>query len=435
MKTTIKHKNQMDKEQKKVKELNNCKRKMEVSISEEKVNKEYKKTLNHFAGTAKIKGFRKGKAPINLVEQMYQDEIKNTIINNLAPKAINDVLLKENISPVVPPVITDLKFQENKSIQMNIQFEVWPKFDLPKYKNIKVKKEKNIVSDKDVDKSLQDLREKSAKYNPVEKRGAQKDDYILAEIKGMDLGSKKMLPTEKTFIMLGHPDNEKSLNEALIGMKPGESKDFNVQYKKDHKNKRLAGKNIKYTVKVISVKEKSLPELSDDFAKDFGEFKDLDSLKKEIKKELSSAKENISKQSINEQIIKKISDKVDFDLPESIVQEETKSNIQQILSSQRRNQQNLSQQEMDEIKESARKKARNSIKNHLILTKIAEKENIKISDKELEEEYKSLAKVNKVPLVRIKEYMNQQERKNNLKQNMLLRKTIDFLVDNARIEL
>ncbi|HZX11578.1 MAG TPA: trigger factor [Acidobacteriota bacterium] len=424
----------MKKEQKKPKKKNDCQREMEVTVSEEKINKEYKKTLNHFAGRAKIKGFRKGKAPRNLVEQMYQDEIKSAIINNLAPKAIRESLIKEKISPVTSPVITDLDFQEGKPLKMKIQYEVWPEFELPKYKNIKVKKENESVSAEDVDKSLNDLREKSAKYKPVEKRGIKKDDYIFAEIKGMDLDSKKMLPTEKTVVLAGHPDNDHSLNEALKGMKVGEQKEFQVSYKKDHKNKRLAGKSIKYTVKVLSIKKKSLPELNNDFAKDLGEFKDLNSLKNEIKKELNSARENISKQKLTEKIMKKISDKVDFDLPESVLEEETKSNIQKILSSRQRGSSHLSEEEKDKLNEEARKKAKESIKNHLILNKIAEKENIEISDEELEKEYEKLAKSNNVPLIKIKEYMSQEGRKENLKQNMLIRKTIDFLVDNAKIE-
>jgi trigger factor len=424
----------MEKEKKKIKKTNSCQREMEVTISEDKIKKKYKESLDYFAGRAKIKGFRKGKAPINLVKQMYQDDIKSSVINDLAPKAIHETLSKENIFPVGSPVITDIDFQDGKPLKLNVKYEVWPEFNLPKYKDLKVKKEKNSVSKKDVDESLQNLREKSAKYNPIENRETRKDDYVLTEIKGRDLDSKKMLPTEKTVVLVGHADNEKSLNEALTGMQTGEEKDFTIHYGKEHKNKRLVGKHIKYTVKVLSIKEKSLPELNDDFAKDFGEFKDLNSLKNEIEKELTTSKENISKQKLTDEIIKKISDKVDFDLPESVVAQETVSNIQKVLSSLQRKKQNLNKEELDKIKEEARERARKSIKNHLILNKIAEKENLEISDKELEEEYKSLAKANNVPLTRIREYMKQDDRKENLKQNMLLRKTVDFLVDNARIE-
>jgi len=424
----------MKKEPKKSKKLSDCQREMEVTVSEDKVNKEYQKALSHFVGRAKIKGFRKGKAPINLVKQMYQDDIKSAVINNLAPKAINKALMDKKISPAASPVITDLDFQEDKPLKMKVMYEVWPEFELPKYKNIKVKKESKSVSAKDVDKSLKDLQEKSAKYKPVEKRGVQKDDYVLAEIKGMDLDTKKMLPTEKTVVLAGHPDNEESLNKTMMGMKPGEEKEFKVSYKKDHKNKRLAGKNIEYTLKILSIKEKSLPELNDEFAKNFGEFKDLGSLKKEIKKELSSAKENLSKQNLTEKIMNKISDKVKFDLPESVVEQETKSNIQKSMSSGPKNQQSLSPEQEEQLKKEAHERAKKTIKNHLILTKIAEKENLEISDEELEEEYKSLAKSNNVPLAKIKEYMNQEGRKEDLKQSLILRKTIDFLVDNAKIE-
>lgn len=425
---------EMEKEQKKTKKSNSCQREMDVTISEDKVKRKYRESLDYFADRAKIKGFRHGKAPINLVKQMYKDDIKSSIINDLAPKAIHEVLSKENIFPVASPVITDIDFQEGKPLKLHVKYEVWPEFELPKYKNIKVKRGKNSVSKKDVDDSLENLREKSAKYNPVENREARKDDYVLTEIKGTDLDSKKMLPTQKSVVLIGHNDNEKSLNETLAGMRTGEEKDFVVTYEKEHKNKKMAGKNIKYSVKVLSIKEKSLPELNDDFAKDFGEFKDLDSLKKEIEKELTSSIENVSKQKLTNEIIKKISDKADFDLPESVVDHETMSNIQKVLSSLPRGQQRLNKKEMEKIKKEAQERARRTIKNHLILNKIAEKEKLEISDKDLEEEFQSLAKANNVPLVRIKEYMKQEGRQESLKQNMLLQKTVDFLVDNARIE-
>ncbi|MBD3415186.1 MAG: trigger factor [Candidatus Aminicenantes bacterium] len=424
----------MNKEPKKMKKTNDCQKEMKITIPEEQVNKEYQKALSHFSGQAKIKGFRQGKAPIDLVKQMYQEDIKNAIINNLAPQAINKAFSEKKLNPVSSPVITDLDYQEGKALNLTFRFEVWPEFDLPPYKNITVKKEETDVSSKDVDKSLEDLREKSAKFNSVENRGADQDDYVFAEIKGMDLETKKMLPTEKTVVLVGHPDNEKSLNEALQGMKAEEQKKFTVEYPNDHKNKRLAGKTIQYTVQVLSIKVKSLPELNDDFAKDLGEFKDLKSLKQEIKKELRSAKKNHSQQSLTEKIMSQISDKVDIDLPETMVQQETRSNIERVLSSRPQGQQKLSAQEMDKLKKDAQKKAKDSIKNHLILNKISEKENIEISDEELEKEYKSLAETNKVPVARIKEYMNQEGRKDNLKQNLRIRKTIDFIIDNAKIE-
>ncbi len=412
--------------------INECNHELKVEIPVDEVNKEFEKTLKSFINSAKIKGFRPGRAPKDVVKNMYYSEIKQSLINSLAPEVIKEELKKLKVVPVTSPVITDVSFEEGKPLKLTAHYELWPEFKLPEYKKIKIKKKKKSVSDEDVNKSLEELRERSAQYIPVEKRGVADNDYVMIEVKGKDSKTKKLLPTEKTYVLAGHKDNEKSLNENLFGMKANEKKNFLVNYEKNHPNKKIAGKEIEYSLLVISVKEKKLPKINDEFSKEVGKFESLKDLKAEIKKEMSNARENSAKRETSDEIIQKIAEKVNFDLPESIVQQETLANLRRFQES--RPNQKFNKEEIKKVQEDAKKNAERNIKNHLILNKITEKENLEVSEVEINEELKEISKANNVSLPKVVDSVNKSGKKQELKQNLLLKKAVDFLVENAIIE-
>jgi len=409
-----------------------CNHELKVEIPADEVSKEFEKILTSFSNSAKIKGFRPGKAQKNVVKNMYYSEIKESLINTLAPDVIKKELKKIKVVPVTSPVIMNVSFEEDQPLKLTAHYELWPDFNLPEYKKIKIKKKIKSISDKDVNKSLEELRERAAQYIPVEKRGVADNDYVMVEIKGKDTKTKKLLPTEKTYILAGHKDNEKSLNENIIGMMENEEKKFVVNYGKNHPNKKVAGKDVEYSLLVKSVKEKKLPEINDEFAKGIGKFETLKELKAEIKKEMSNTKENSAIREISDEIIQKIADKVNIELPESIVQQETLANLRRFQES--RPNQKFNKEEIKKIQEEAKINAERNIKNHLILNKITEKENLEVSEAEITEELKEIAKANNVPLQKVVDSINKSGKKQELKQNLVLKKTVDFLVENAIIE-
>lgn len=414
-----------------IRELSQCKREVDIEIPVATVRQEYKNTIRRFAESAKIKGFRQGKVPTDIVKRKFTQEIKDSIINNLVPDAVTKKLRAHNLKPVGSPVVTELFFEEDHPIKFKAQFEVWPEFELPEYKNIKVNRKKISVTANDVKTSLDDLQKRSVQYIPTEERGVIDGDYVVTEIKSQDLETKKAMPKEKVVILTGHPENEKILNDNLLGLKVNQNRDFSIHYPKDHKNKKLAGKNIAYSIKALSIKEKKLPAIDDDFAKELGEFQNLKELKTQLKKELRASKENAAKRDLTDEVVKSISDKVTFELPEVLVEEEAVAMVRRSLSSQPQHvQQALKKEDVEKLKEEMKDKACQNLKNHLLLNKISEKENLKVTEKEVEEEMVNIAKANNIPLAKAKENI----RKDELRENLLLRKTVDFLVENAIIK-
>lgn len=411
--------------------LSQCKREIELVIPAARVQEELKRTIQSFANRAKVKGFRPGKAPINIVKQMYAQDIKDTLINALVPGAVNKELQALNVKPVGSPVVTDLSYQEGHPITFKAQFEVWPEFELPEYQKIEVKKKKISVTDEDVNKSLEDLQTRSAQYVLTDNRGVIEGDYVVTEIQSQDINTKKAFPKEKVVILAGHPENEIKLNEQLLGMEVNEEKQFSVKYPEDHKNEKLAGKNMSYSMKVLSIKEKKLPEINDDFAKELGEFNNLKDLRAKLKSELHNSKENAAQRELSDEIVKKIAEKVTFELPESLVEQESLALVKRNLSSQTQQlQQALTKEDVTKLKEQMRGQAEENLKNHLILTKIAENENLTVTDTDVNEEIKNIARVNNIPLAEVQQSVDTED----VRSKLLLRKTVDFLVENVIME-
>ncbi len=420
----------MEKGKDNIRKLSQCKMEVDIEIPAAIVQKEFKNTIQRFSQTAKIKGFRPGKVPADIIKSKYSQDIKDSIINNLVPEAVTKELRAHDVKPVGSPVVTELFFEEDQPIKFKAQFEIWPEFELPEYKNIKVNRKKISVTANDVKTTLDDLQKRSAQYIPTEERGVVDGDYIVTEITSQDIGTKKALPKEKVVILAGHPENEKELNDNLLGLKVNQDKDFSIKYPKDHKNKKLAGKDIAYSIKIVSIKEKKLPVIDDDFAKELGDFQNLKELKTQLKKELRASKENVEKRDLAEEVVKTISEKVTFELPELVVEEEALALVRRSLSSQPQHiQQALTKEDIEKLKEEMKEKAKRNLKNHLLLTKISEKEKLKVEDKDVEEEMINIAKTNNIPLDKAQENIQKDE----LRENLLLRKTVDFLVENAII--
>jgi len=415
-----------------LKTISQCKRELELEISKEEVQEEFNKILNQFSTRAKVQGFRPGKAPKDMIKRMFFSEIRKSLLDSLIPKALGAELKSLNLKPISTPVIKDINFQEGESLFLTVYFEVLPDFKIHDYKKIGVAKKQVSITKEEVEQSLKDLQQKAAEYIPIESRGVADGDYVLVEIKGKDLKSNKFLPTEKVLILAGHPDNEKLLNESLMGLKVNEERKFVLSYDPKHQNKKLAGKKIEYDMRIFSIKEKKIPPLNDDFAKGLGEYKDLKELKDKIKEEILISKDESAKTEIAEQIIEKISDKIDIELPETLVEEENISLLRRQLAQVPP--QELNKERIEALKTEGKRQAEKTLKNHLILRKIAEMEGFDISEEEEDHELKAIAKANNVPLVRVIENLNREGRREELRNNILLKKTVDFLVKHAIIK-
>ncbi len=412
-------------------DLSPSRKEIELEVPAEDVAREYDRILGEYAGRVKIAGFRKGHAPRDMVKNLFDHEIMHDAYDALIPKVLDEELKALRLDPVNVPEIRDLKHEPGQSLRCVATFEVLPEFELPDYRKVRVAPRTSAVEETEVEKALEDLRAKAAEYVPVEGRGVADGDYAVAEIQGRDAKTKRLLPVEKAVVLAGHADNEPALNEAIRGITPGEERGFHVDYGKDHANRRVAGKSIDYTLKVTEIKEKRVPELNDEFAKSLGDYLGLEDLKARIRKELHESHERADRAATASEVLKEIAKLVNLELPESVVEHETLSVLRRMLSGAR--QPRVPAEAFEALKAQARAQAVDRLTNHLILDKIARKEGLEVSEEEIQEEIRSLAEANHVSVPALTDMVNREGRRDELKENILFRKTVDFLVKNAII--
>jgi trigger factor len=404
---------------------------IELEIPPDEVSKEYEKILGEYAGRVKLSGFRQGHAPREMVRGLFDHDIKHDVYDSLIPRVLEEELTGLRLNPVNVPVLRDLKHEEGQPLRCTAAFEVLPDFELPDYRTIHVPGRASEVGEEDVDKILEDIRMRAAEYVPVEGRGVGDGDYAVVEMQGRDRRTNRLLPVEKAVVLAGHAENEPALNGKIAGMKAGEEGAFEVAYPKDHPNKRVAGKDIVYSLKVKEVKEKKVPELNDDFARTVGTPEGLKDLREKVRKELMDAREKAGRNETASAVLAEVAKLVSLELPESVVEQEALAVLKRFLSASR--DRRISPEALEELKAQSRRQAEDHLKNHLILEKIAKKEGFGVSEEEIQAEIRDLARANHVSEPYLADLLKRDERREELVETLLFRKTVDFLVKTAII--
>jgi trigger factor len=417
--------------QNRLKDISPSRKEIELEIPPDEVRKEYEKILGEYTGKVKLSGFRKGHAPRDMVRSLFEHDIKHDVYDSLIPRVLEEELRGLRLNPVNVPVLRDLKHEEGQPLRCTAAFEVLPEFELPDYRTIQVPGRTPEVGEEDVDKVLEDIRARAAEYVPVEGRGVGDGDYAVVEMQGRDRRTNRFLPVEKAVVLAGHAENEPALNEKIKGMKAGEEGAFEVLYPKDHPNRRVAGKDIAYNLKVREVKEKKVPELNDEFARTVGTLEGLKDLREKVRKELVEAREKAGRNETASAVLAEVAKRVSLELPESVVEQESLALLKRFLSASR--DRRIAPEALEGLKAQSRRQAEDHLKNHLILEKIAKKEGFGVTEEEIQAEIRDLAQANHVSEPYLADMLKREDRREELVETLLFRKTVDFLVKTAII--
>jgi trigger factor len=419
----------IDELQSSVKDIGPTRREIEAEIPAAAAAPEYARILTDYAQRARLKGFRQGKAPLDVVKQMFGHDIEHAVVDALVPRALGQALDDAGLHSAGVPVVESVSFEEGGPLKFKAAVEIWPDFALPAYKGVKTKAPQVTVTDEDVDRALGELREKAVEYVPVEGRGAADGDYVVVEIQGRDLKTKRLMPVEKVVVLAGHEGNDPAINANLTGLAPGGTKTFVHAYPPDHKARKLAGKEIEYRLKVDSIKEKKLPEANDDFAKTLGEFDTLAAVKDKIREEIRMSREQSARRETSDEVLREIVGRAAIDLPASVLAEESEAVLKSLLQSAPRTQ--LTPELLESLRGAAGTQAELNLKRHLLLRRIAEVEGIRVTEADVDAEIKALAQANRIPVERAMESFARDDRRDELASSLLTRRTVDFLVGQA----
>ena len=423
-------------------DLSPCKKQLRIEIDAETVNAKFDSVAKDFRRHAHLPGFRPGKAPLANVMRSYGDKIGEEAKRTLMSDSYSKALKENGLRPVIMPEVEELQFGHGKPFQYLATLEVTPAFELPEYNGLEVDKERRTVTAAAIDKALDTLREQRVSYTDVD-RPAGEDDFIVVNFTGTiddkpitDLVKVARGLTEQKNYWLNAKHNPliPGIVEALIGSGKDDKKTVTVTIPNDFIYEELVGKEARYEIEIVQVKEKSLPELDDKFAKGFGA-ESMDKLREGVENDLKNELEYSLKKSVRNQCVDKLLDAVNCDLPETIVNEATRLGVHNIV--QQTHQRGVGKEVIDENKDriyaNAKADAEVRVKANYILSKIAEKEGIKVTDQELSRQVAAMATQQKVKPQKLAQQLKDNGTIYQVQEEILNAKVIDLLEEKAKV--
>src|SRR5260221_1590892 len=266
-----------------------CRRELELEIPAEDVQKAVARVAKEFARVSRVPGFRPGKAPVTLIRRRFADDIKSEVLQSLVPNQIERAVSENKMVPITQPQIDKVDFAEAGPVKFRATFEVLPEFELGQYKDLEVEIDDVKLEEADVDKALEELRDRAANFVPAEGRPIADGDYAQLKLKGIPAGGGDVLEADSVLCHVGGEETMEAFNENLRGANAGEHKNFDVTYPADYPDPKLQGKTFSYSVEILGIKEKKRPELNDEFAKDVSEAQTVEELRKKIRESLEAA--------------------------------------------------------------------------------------------------------------------------------------------------
>jgi len=413
-----------------------CRRELELEIPAEEISKASEKVAKEFAKMARVPGFRPGKAPISLIKRRFAEDIKSEVLQNLVPETVEKAVAEQKLTPVSQPQVDKLEFSEGQPVKFRASFDVLPEFTLANYKNLEIEMPDMKLTDEDVNKALAEMQQRAAAFTPVEGRAVQNDDFVQVKLHGTPEGGGEPLQAESVLCHVGAEETMEPFNENLRGANVGDHKDFDVNYPADYPDAKLAGKLFHYSVDVLGIKTKQLPELNDEFAKDVSDATSLEELKSKIHESLEHERDHRQKDLQREKVIGELVKLHDFPVPESLVEHQMDVRLERVVRS-------LAQQGVDpravnvdwvSLRRRQEERAKEDVKAELVIDRIASEEKIDVTDEELDHEVEHMAGHSGESAEALRARLTKQGALDRMKAKLRSDKTIDWLAQNASVK-
>lgn len=422
-----------------VEDVSSVKKIVHVEIPEETVAGELESAYRELKKTAKIKGFRPGKAPKSVLERMYKKDVHMDVTSKLIQDSIFSAIKEADLNIVAPPKVDPGELEEKKDYKYNATVEINPEIEDIDFKGLSLKRTLYKVSDREIEMQLNLIRGNLATQKSVEEdRPVQEKDFVLIDYEGFKDGKpfEETKKTENFTLKIGDGTISKDFDDQLIGMKQGDSREITVSFPEDYFNPAMAGQTILFKVTLHQIREEILPDIDDELAKKIGEYQTLDELKDAIRENMQKGYEQRSEQEINEQIFSSLLEKTDFEVPDALTDMELDGIISD--TEQRLKYQNMTMEELgftrEGLAEKYRETAEKQVRRHLILSKLIDQEKLEISDEDLEKGLQEMADTVRQPLEEIKRYYEQNpERMDFFKHTLLEKQVLRLIIDNSDV--
>ena len=422
----------------KMEELSAVKKKMTFEIPWLEVKEELDAVYRDIAKNAKLKGFRPGKAPRKVLEAYFKEQAEGDAVNNIINKYYWQELESKGLMPISKPEISQEGLKDNADFSFSASFETEPQFEPKGYQNMELEKENITITDNDIENRIDQIRQMYATMEDLkEERPSRKGDFVTIDFEGtLDGESDKDLNAENYFLEIGSGRFIPGFEDHLVDMKNGETKTFNITFPDDYQKDKFAGKEVVFTITIKGIKEKKLPELDEEFIKNFEKYNTLEDLKKEVVKSLEEEAKTMSLSKLQQNIVENLLKENEVEVPSSLVEKQIyfmmADTHRRMLSAGMDEQSalDLSLKMHDTYKDEANK----IVKTFLILKAIAEKESFIVEDADVDKHIAELAEKHGRDYQLLKGAYEKDDKKDSLKVELAQKKVFDFIEEHANIK-
>jgi trigger factor len=416
---------------------------IKIEIEPAQIRSAYDRISQQYSKAANVPGFRPGHAPTSVVRTRYKSEIRSEVLRELIPEAINSAISEHSLNALGEPNVevdntAALEQLGEEPLTITVGLEVLPEVQLADYKGLEVDRRKRPITDADVDRMIDNLRESSASLQPVEDRASELGDTVTVNARGnfVEDPEEEEIKVDDVEVVLGGPGVQQEFTENLTGVRPDDSRTFQVEYPADFSSPGLAGKKVEYTTEVTSVRKTELPELDDEWVQSLGgELDSVETLKTKVREDLEARATAESDHLLREEIMKKLLDSHKFEVPESLIDHQTRHRLESVANQMMRRGIDPRNPEINWEAAQAEMKgqAEEDVRATMLLEKVAEVENIFVSPEEIEAEIDAISTASRQPKEQVRAALTKDGGERSIAQRLRNRKALDLLVENARI--
>ena len=408
------------------------KREISVEIPAEEVARETETLIAKYQKMARLPGFRRGHVPASIIRQRFKEDLKSDVVEALIPRYFRKETERLGMIPVSQPRVSDLHIHDGEPLKFKATFEVLPEIKVEGYKELRAEHPEVVVKDEEVEEALNNVREQHATFASVEGRSLQDGDFAQASMDGRPEGDGDAKPVhmDEVLIEIAGKNTVPEFTENLRGANAGEEREFKVAYPEDVNDKRLAGKTFIYKVKIQAIKQKTLPELNDEFAKELGEFSSLDQVRKQIRENMEAERKHTAEREAKDKLVAELVKRNDFEVPEALVDRQIDLRLERglrALAAQGMKMEDIKKMDLPRLRAGQRDQAVQDVKSSLLLDRIAELEAISVGDEEVNHELDILARQTKQTPEAVRARLTQDGGLDRIRNRIRSEKTLEFL--------
>ena len=417
-------------------DLSETRKSVAVEIPSDIVDAQIDRVARSYSRQARIPGFRQGKVPPTLIKKRFREQILHDVAHDLIPRAIDEVLRERGLEPVDTPDVKDVSLDEGQALTFTATFETLPPIDPGPLDTLSLRRPAVTLEENAVEQALTELQNRAARYEPVEGRGVEQGDTVTLDVERKpNAAGEKPEHHHDVIIEIGGKANPPGFDDEIKGLEAGANKAFTIHYPDDYAVKEMAGTSVEYSVTVKDLRKRVLPALDDEFAKDVGEFDTLEALRERVSQDLQREADAEADRSLRADLMRQLAARVTVDIPESLVDRELDRRTEEF--ARRLIDQNIDPRraniDWDQFRDSQREASRESVKSALVLDEISRRENVTVSDEDVENDVARYAERSGLSPAAVRARLEKEGSLSTLAVGLRREKTMDLALSQAQV--